>query len=517
LKNWRFVLCLFLGLIITLASLACGSGGSTPPLTVVSATSNPLVAQYTIRHFHPGLTAWVEFGPDANYGRQTSIMTDSVTVPDGQALNILVAGMKPQTKYHMRAHVDWAGGSWVDQDQTFTTGALPKVSAGTTTPLTLPGINVSLPTPGLSPSTGVELFNLVEPGNTNMLRAFVTDLQGNVIWYYDPGPQNGDPVPMKPLQNGHFILNVGPLLEIDLAGNIVREISYQQVNQSLQANGYSFSIVGFHHDILPLENGHWIALCNTTKDFTDLPDFPGVTHVLGDALVDIDPTGNVVWAWSGFDHLDINRQPLGLAPFNGGADWTHANAIDSSADGNLFLSMRNQSWVLKIDYQNGAGTGDILWHLGYEGDFPLSPGLSNDWFFAQHYPVVLSDDGSLTTFAIWDNGDNRVYPDGSICGTTTPCYSRATIFQVDQTTKQATLLWQDLPGFYCFWGGSIGTLSNGNVEFDMTIPLGEATSQIMEVTQTGSPQTVWQLNLDGENAYRGYRIPSLYPGVTWQQ
>jgi hypothetical protein len=52
-------------------------------------------------------------------------MTNSVTAPVGQALNILVAGMKPQTTYHMRAHVDWAGGSWVDQDQTFTTGALP--------------------------------------------------------------------------------------------------------------------------------------------------------------------------------------------------------------------------------------------------------------------------------------------------------------------------------------------------------------------------------------------------------
>ena len=42
-------------------------------------------------------------------------------------------------------------------------------------------------------------------------------------------------------------------------------------------------------------------------------------------------------------------------------------------------------------------------------------------------------------------------------------------------------------------------------------------SQIDEVTQTGSPQTVWQMNITGENAYRGYRIPSLYPGVTWQQ
>jgi arylsulfate sulfotransferase len=42
-------------------------------------------------------------------------------------------------------------------------------------------------------------------------------------------------------------------------------------------------------------------------------------------------------------------------------------------------------------------------------------------------------------------------------------------------------------------------------------------SQIMEVTHTNHPQTVWQLNLTGENAYRGYRIPSLYPGITWEK
>ena len=29
--------------------------------------------------------------------------------------------------------------------------------------------------------------------------------------------------------------------------------------------------------------------------------------------------------------------------------------------------------------------------------------------------------------------------------------------------------------------------------------------------------TVWQMTITGANANRGYRIPSLYPGVTWQQ
>lgn len=499
-----------------LFSLGCGGGG-TPSSSVaasVATTQNPLVAQYSLRPYPANSTAWVEFGEDTNYGRQTSVSAPTTVVSEN--LNVLVAGMKASTTYHMRAHVDSPGGSWVDTDRTFTTGALPSVSSGTSTPLTLPSITVSLPTPGLSPSGGVELFNLVQPVNSNMLRAFVTDLEGNVIWYYDPGPQSGDPVPMKLLPNGDFILNVGDLREVDLTGKVVRDITYSQINSSLQANGYSFTIIGFHHDLLPLDNGHWIALCNTTKDFTDLTGFPGVTKILGDALVDIDPNGNVVWAWSGFDHLDVNRHPLGLTDQGTGGDWTHSNAIISSGDGNLFLSMRNQSWILKIDYENGTGSGDVIWKLGYQGDFTISDGISSDWFFAEHYPVVLSDDGTQTTFAIWDNGDNRVMSDGSICGTTPACYSRATIFHVDQGTKEAVLVWQDLPGYYNFWGGSIGVQQYGDVEFDMTSFEGLASaSRIEEVVQGTTPQVVWQLDLVGENAYRGYRIPSLYPGVSW--
>jgi hypothetical protein len=179
----------------------------------------------------------------ANYGRQTS--ATQATDRPWQTRRVLVAGMLPNTTYHMRAHADWDGGSLVDVVHTFTTGSLPRTSAGSagppptsagTTPLTLPGITVTRPNPNLTASGGVELFALVEPGNTNMLRSFVTDLQGNIIWYYDPGITNGDPLP-KPMQNGHFIVNVGDILEIDLAGNLIRDVSASQVNQSLQVNG----------------------------------------------------------------------------------------------------------------------------------------------------------------------------------------------------------------------------------------------------------------------------------------
>ena len=514
-----------LSAMISLLSFAVACGGGTfndPPgiaNAAVAPTQNPLVAQYTLTTaLGCSGQVMVEFGPDTSYGRSTAWYPASAA---SQTTTILVAGMKASTTYHMRAQAQalCAGGtnSFATGDVTFTTGPLPGPQTASSS-AQFPTISVTLPTPGLTPSPGVELLSLTSAGP----QALVTDLQGNVIWYC---PGNAEPV--KPLQNGHFII-ARPLnlQEVDLACNVVRSVSYTQVNQSLQANGYDFTIpppLGlnggnpFHHDVLVLPNGHWIALCEIAKSFTDLPGYPGTTQVVGDAVVDIDPNGNVAWAWSAFDHLDVSRYPYFGLP-----DWTHSNALVYTADGNLLVSMRNQSWILKLDYANGSGSGNVLWKLGQDGDFTLLAGNSSDWYYAQHYPNVLSVNGSQTTMAVYDDGNARILSDGLPCGPPAPpapnCYSRATIFQVDESTNVASLQWQYLPGFFSFWGGSIDVLSNGDVEFDSSAPSNFAGSVIIETSQTDNPQVVWQMNIVGAGvgAYRGYRIPSLYPGVTWQ-
>jgi arylsulfate sulfotransferase len=512
---------------LVLLTAACGGGRFNDPpgigTAVVAATQNPLVAQYTVTTaLGCSGQVMVEFGLDTSYGRNTSWYPVSAT---RQTTTILVAGMRASSTYHMRAQAQaqcvGATNSFVSNDATFTTGPLPVTQAPTASSSPqFPAISVTLPTPGLTPSPGVELLSLTTAGP----QAVVVDLQGNVIWFC---PGNAEPV--KPLQNGHFII-VRPmdLQEVDLACNVIRDVSYTKVNQSLQANLYDFTIpppLGltggnpFHHDVLVLPNGHWIALCEIAKSFTDLPGYPGTTQVVGDAVVDIDLNGNVAWAWSSFDHLDVSRYPYFGLP-----DWTHSNALVYTADGNLLVSMRNQSWILKIDYAKGTGSGNVLWKLGQDGDFTLLGGYPSDWFYAQHYPNILSVNGSQTTMAVYDDGNDRILSDGLPCGPPIPpapnCYTRATIFQTDESTNVATLEWQYLPGFFSFWGGSIDVLSNGDVEFDSSAPSDFAGSQIIEASQTDSPQIVWQMNIAGGlsiGAYRGYRIPSLYPGVTWQQ
>jgi len=132
-------------------------------------------------------------------------------------------------------------------------------------------------------------------------------------------------------------------------------------------------IVGTHHDFMLLPNGHLIVPASELKFFPSLDGYPAGIDVLGDVIIDLDRNRKPVWIWSTFDHLDVNRHPMGLP------DWAHSNTIVYSPDDhNLILSMRNQSWVIKIDYNNGKGTGNILWKLGIRENlrFSMEPILS---------------------------------------------------------------------------------------------------------------------------------------------
>jgi arylsulfate sulfotransferase len=39
----------------------------------------------------------------------------------------------------------------------------------------------------------------------------------------------------------------------------------------------------------------------------------------------------------------------------------------SKDDGNILISMRNESIVYKVDYEDGKGTGAVIWRLGQGG------------------------------------------------------------------------------------------------------------------------------------------------------
>ncbi|HTQ62332.1 MAG TPA: aryl-sulfate sulfotransferase [Candidatus Solibacter sp.] len=504
-----------------------------------SPTNNVQVAQYSVNTAAPANVS-VQFGLDTNYGLNTW------TVPTGQFGGLLstplyVAGMKQSTPYHMRGVIQFADGtSFNDADFTFTTGALP---AGTA-----PNITATT-TVGMTPQPGVELLDLINFGaSTGLSPLAATDLAGNVIWTYSPVLSAGvfaDPIKLQP--NGNFVINFngGPtdgansmMQEVDLGGNVIWQMTGAQLNTALAAATCAecnVTVIGTHHDFVILPNGHLIVIASTQP--------PGLP-VVGDVIIDLGDMENVggnnpahtpqpVWAWNEFNHLDLNRRPFSQS------DWTHTNAIlYSKDDGNLIISIRHQNWLVKIDYANGAGAGDILWKLGAvlptdttmqdTANFALlnadgTPDTNlHDWFFAQHGPsFTTSNTTGNFGLTLFDNGNDRAVVDGAGggcgAGQTVACYSTVPIFNIDETAMTAQFLIHPNAEDYSFFGGNAQVLQNNNLEYaeasNGSLAVGSGT--ILEVTQSSTPQTIWKMVIAGQYAYRGMRIGSLYPGVQW--
>ena len=137
-------------------------------------------------------------------------------------------------------------------------------------------------------------------------------------------------------------------------------------------------------------------------------------------------------------------------------------------------------------------TGDILWKLGYQGDFTLMGGTDpTDWFYAQHRPSFTTTNTTGTFgLALFDNVDDRVFPPGVTCGTTgqSAClYSTAAVLQIDEATKTATLTFHPTAPFFSIFGGNSAVLKNGNVEFCESAESGALAGDIYRDDTGGQP------------------------------
>jgi arylsulfate sulfotransferase len=512
-----------------------------------TSTLNPQVAQYAVVA-PSGANVSVQFGPTTTYGLNTWAVP-VVALSGGLSTPLYVAGMQQSTAYHMRGQIAFADGtSFNDSDVTFTTQALP---AGT-----VPNITTTI-TAGQTPQPGVEVLDTFNLSNAPILQVLVIDLSGNVLWSYAPGnsiPAGAGPQPVKLLANGHFLVNFASsnsagdatnsvLQEVDLGGNLIWQMTVAQLNAALAAAPASctecagVTVLGTHHDVAILPNGHLIVLADLTQVVS------GVT-VTGDVVIDLGDMENVsgtnpthtpqtVWAWNEFNHFDINRRPYSYP------DWTHTNAvIYSKDDGNLIISSRHQNWLVKLPYQNGNGSGDAIWKMGAVlpgdtgtdvADFTLlNPDGSTDtnatdWFFAQHAPSFTTPSTAGTFgLTLFDNGDDRgaAVVAGGTCGTGAPvpaCFSTVPVLTIDENAKTATFVVHPTTDGYSFFGGSAYSLANGNFEYDECSDgnrPGENGSAF-EITASSTPTVVWKIEDTGQYVYRATRIGSLYPGIQW--
>src|SRR3954464_3704336 len=170
---------------------AAGCGSTSEISTPASvAKSNPLVAEYGTTA-PAGANVVVEFGETTEYGRRTSAQPAPA---GGGTVVVLVAGMKPSTTYHLRARITNSDGSTtLDSDRKFTTGAINAAN--------FPVIK----TFGNSGAgRGIELLNMPAlPGQLpgDRVQSFATDLDGNIIWYYEHNAFEGSVFPAKLLPN----------------------------------------------------------------------------------------------------------------------------------------------------------------------------------------------------------------------------------------------------------------------------------------------------------------------------
>jgi hypothetical protein len=210
--------------------------------------------------------------------------------------------------------------------------------------------------------------------------------------------------------------------------------SYHDAREYRAGNGY----LADNHELVVLPNEHALLIIYDvqTADMTSAGGMPDATFT--DCLVqELDGAGNVVFEWRASEHVPFGESYENLKGTE--VDPYHLNSIHVLPDGNLLLSFRHLSQVIKVDRQTGA----VVWQMGGQHNQFEFVNDSQGNFSYQHDAQLLAN-GHLSIF---DNGMQHY-----------PQVSRATEYELDEANKVVTLTWQ-----YIHPQGILGTIM-GNMD-----------------------------------------------------
>jgi arylsulfate sulfotransferase len=488
----------------TMTSRLDGSGSA-----ILSPTQHPLVFLYSAPGCPTDSTMRVVFQSKQGLVQSTPFKKCRPDV----SMNFYIAGMRAETEYSVHHIIATSLASTSEGASRVTTASGPPVTVSTG--------SISIPSPAYT-----LLQERSEPSRTGVLlqsTLFVspvaTDLDGNVIWSYV-----GDGTVLTRTVPGGYFLGYKQgsatdpseqlVREFDLAGITVAETNAARVSEQLNAMGM-YSINAFHHEAIALPGGKFLVLANTERILTDVQG-PGPRDVIGDTIIVLDSDLQVVWAWDAFDHLDVGRLATigetcqiypGCAPYYLAADandWLHGNSLELTPDGNILFSARSQDWLIKINYANGTGAGEVIWRLGKDGDFQLTSDDPSPWFSHQHDAELHVVDGRLL-LSLLDNGNVRATEDVA-------AHSRGQVLEIDEANRKATLVLNADLGAYSYALGYAERLPGGNYHFDLgwiqDDPLGgHNTSRAIEMDPSG--KVVYALTANSPT-YRSIRMRDLY-------
>lgn len=463
---------------------------STVPLPFAAPSKNPLVATYVATCDSGQMR--VLFAPP-NTPFEQAQFTPFQPCRKDKPLVFVITGMHAAVTYELQGQVVDGFASQMLDPVRFTTGDLPKSVLDRL---------ISFDPATLMPLKSWERILLQSYVNGGPV-AFDND--GTPLWYY-VDPDFSNTLLVHTVAGGSLLFITGDsstLRETDLAGDSLREIRVEEVSSQLGDLGFP-PVIAFHHDAVRLPGASTAVLASVVRI---IDQGSGPDKVVGDMVIVLDRNWRVAWAWNSFDKLDIARGPvlgercsIGCgAPEVDGVDWTHSNAIVYTADHSLLVSVRHQDWIVKIDYRDGKGTGNVLWRLGPGGDFTTDSTVANPWFSHQHAPVIWG-----SSIALFDNGNTRVaYAGGN---------SRGQVWTLDEDNRIAHLdLNADLGSFSSALG-SAQRLASGNFEF-LSGAVGSTEGYRTEGTEieASTGNTATRFEAPGLT-YRNFRLTSLYAG-----
>jgi hypothetical protein len=433
---------------------------SAPPPSIDQAAvsqdaGNVLSAVVTV-HVRDADSAVVRYAPLGS--PQLDSVTPAVPVVDDAAA-IPVLGLLPDTGYTLQV-VAYGGGARTEGE--VLTAATPPL------PADLPRYVAG----GSDPSAGYVVFAAAGYG-------LAIDNTGRVVWYV----RLADPVTLnfQPQQTGRYYTRPTtptsplPWLEIDPLGRVTRTL------------GCARELVPRFHDLIALPDGSYWIMCDETR-IVDLSAYGGnaAAQVTGTVVQHLDREGQLLFEWSPFDHFSI--EDLDPADRAGpSVNWTHGNAIDLDADGNLLISFRSLSEITLIDTQSGA----VRWRMGGRANqFTLPTALPP--FRGQHGLRAVGRGAVLLLDNLGEAGG-----------------SRAERYRIDAESRTAQLEGSAAPSpaTIAQLGGTTQHLSPGRA----LVAFGNG-GRVQEFDHDGT--IVWEIQGSPGYVFRATRVASLYtPGA----
>jgi len=249
---------------------------------------------------------------------------------------------------------------------------------------------------------------------------------GEVVWYYRSQQRIAG---VQSMPDGRILMTLADQRTriIDVLGNIEKEY-VAGLSPDRDPTSGAIPIDGIqtiHHEPYLTKRGTFIAMSanarridNYYTSVTD-PNAPRKSQmVMGDAIIEYDASGKILWKWDSFDHLDPMRvhfhlfQPYWMTRgFPGHLDWTHGNGVSyDEKNGTIIVSLKQMDAIIGISRQ----TGEVKWiygdPTGWNGVLAakvLKPkGQFVRYPFSPHHPHV--DGPGLMTY--YDNGMFQAFP-----------------------------------------------------------------------------------------------------------